>query len=50
MTAHPSSSASASVPPLDKKSRTLVLCFDGTSNEYDATVGAFPLPPPHLEI
>lgn len=25
-------------PPIMRKDRTLVLCFDGTSNEFDETV------------
>lgn len=28
--------------PLDHKPRTLILCFDGTSNEYDADVSSLP--------
>jgi len=36
MTTDPSSSTPAPVPS-DHKPRTLVLCFDGTSDEYDAT-------------
>ena len=48
MSTDPSSSESAPAPivPLEKKSRTLILCFDGTTNEYDDTVGALPLLPP----
>ena len=53
MTANPSSSTSAPVPPygeIKRKPRTLVLCFYGTGNEYDDTVSLYPhdLPFPSL--
>ena len=51
MTTGPSSSAPAPVPSygeLKRKPRTLVLCFDGTGNEYDDTVSLYPLPFPSL--
>jgi uncharacterized protein (DUF2235 family) len=40
MTIDSSSSTLASVP-LNRKPRTLVLCFDGTSNEYGTAVGPY---------
>ena len=45
MNADPSSSTPAPVPfraEIKRKPRTLVLCFDGTGNEYDDTVGLGP--------
>jgi hypothetical protein len=49
MSADPSSSTPAPVlfgAEIKRKPRTLVLCFDGTGNEYDDTVGLCHLPFP----
>lgn len=53
MTANPSSSTPALVPPygeIKRKPRTLVLCFDGTGNEYDDTVSLYPHHLPFLSL
>ena len=44
MTTSPSSSTTVPALPSKRKTRTIVLCFDGTSNEYDDTVRVFPFP------